>query len=76
VRFGPADCKQNGVAFSARGSREVKNMALSYLMHGDLQEGLTTATSLCTQQFDEALNMTDKYGLPHHQVPLPARARV
>jgi hypothetical protein len=56
--------------FSARGSREVKNMALSYLMHGDLQEGLTTATSLCTQQFDEALNMTDKYGLPHHQVPL------
>lgn len=43
-----------------RGKREVKNMALDYLMHGDLHEGRTDATSRCTQQFGDARNMTDK----------------
>ena len=41
-------------------------MALDYLMHGDLHEDRTDATSLCTQQFADARNMTDKCVSFHH----------
>ncbi len=47
-------------------------MALDYLMHGDLHEGRTDATSLCTEQFADACNMTDKCASFHHA---HARAR-
>lgn len=49
---------------AARGKRDLKNTALDYLMHGNINKDQHDATSLCLEQYRSTPNMTDKYDSP------------